>query len=119
MHMHSLKRSHSTTTTSTIQAPSTTNNDYVYLYRGKNTIIAKIEQVVLIMQKGLNKIVKGWVCRNGRKGEKLLLCKKEVVEMAQMMSNDRKGQKILSNDKKGRYDNCHCPWKMIFFHEDT
>ena len=82
MHMHSLKRSHSTTTTSTIQAPSTTNNDYVYLYRG---IIAKIEQVGLIMQKGLNKIVKGWVCRNGRKGEKLLLCKKEVVEMAQKM----------------------------------
>ena len=25
---------------------------------------------------------KGWVCRNG-KGEKLLLCKKEVVEMAE------------------------------------
>ena len=33
------KGSHRTTTTSTIQAPSTTNNDNVYLYRGKNTII--------------------------------------------------------------------------------
>ena len=26
---------------------------------------------------------KGCVCRNGRKGEKLLVCKKEVVEMAE------------------------------------
>ena len=28
---------------------------------------------------------KGWVCRNGRKGEKLFVCKKEVVEMAEKM----------------------------------
>ena len=45
------KRAHicRTTTTSTTQAPSTTNNDDVYLYRGKNTIIANIEQVALII----------------------------------------------------------------------
>ena len=41
MHIYSIEGLTFTTVTSTTQPPSTTNNDDMYLYRGKNTIIAQ------------------------------------------------------------------------------
>ena len=46
--------------------------------------------------------------RNGRKGEKLLVCKKEVVEMAEKMYIKCC---LMIEKVKSRYENCNCPWK--------